>query len=62
MKNYDTTLYALIACVGMLIALFICSHQRDKLKKEAVERGCAEWTVDTNGRAKWQWKNHVSSH
>lgn len=32
-----------------------CS-QRKKMQIEAVERGYAEWTTDSNGTATWRWK------
>lgn len=31
-------------------------EQADTLKKQAVERGYAEWKVDNSGSIKWQWK------
>lgn len=39
-----------------IVALFIGANQRDKMKQEAVERGYAEWTVDSKGETKWRWK------
>lgn len=44
----------------IIVALFgtICYvlHEKDTLKKEAVERGCAEWVVDSSGNTEWKWK------
>lgn len=54
-----------------LFAMFLCAmilsraamrkgdgykEQTDILKKQAVERGYAEWKVDNSGSVKWQWK------
>ena len=54
-----------------LAAMFLCAiilafaalwqrdgykEQTDILKKQAVERGYAEWKVDNSGSVKWQWK------
>lgn len=39
-----------------VVALLIGANQRDKMKQEAVERGYAEWTVDSKGETKWRWK------
>lgn len=39
-----------------VVALFIGANQRDKMKQEAVERGYAEWVVDSKGETKWRWK------
>ena len=35
---------------------FTLAFAVDPLKKEAVERGYAEWIVDASGDATWQWK------
>lgn len=56
MKNNDNELFAVIAFILALIAAFFISFQRDDLKEQAVERGFAEWKVDSSGNAKWQWK------
>lgn len=42
--------------VMAVVALFIGVNQRDKMKQEAVERGYAEWVVDSKGETKWRWK------
>lgn len=39
-----------------VVALIIGANQRDKMKQEAVERGYAEWVVDSKGETKWRWK------
>ncbi len=38
---------------GFVLTLFFAVNP---LKKEAVERGYAEWVVNASGDAKWQWK------
>lgn len=50
---------SLIACCVFGILLFVAvmlASQRDDLKKQAVERGYAEWVVSSSGDARWQWK------
>lgn len=41
---------------GLLLALVVGVQP---LKKEAVERGFAEWTVNSSGNVKWAWKGAV---
>lgn len=36
--------------------IFVVTRQRDDLKQQAVERGCAEWVVKSDGSITWQWK------
>jgi hypothetical protein len=49
--------WAVIAVIVLLIlSLFLVADQRDTLKEEAVQHGCAEWVVDTKGETTWQWK------
>ena len=52
-----------IGCVCFLIILtaifmlvFQLAEQRDELKQQAIERGCAEWVVKSDGSTTWQWK------
>lgn len=46
-----------LAIVLMGFVFFIASsRQTGALKQEAVERGFAEWVVDSKGSATWQWK------
>lgn len=39
--------------------IFLVTGQRNELKQQAVERGCAEWVVKSNGETTWQWKEGV---
>ena len=39
--------------IGLLLALLIIAQP---IKKEAVERGFAEWNVKSNGNTTWKWK------
>ena len=51
------TIVLTIAVVAISSILFLVATQRDDLKKQAVERGFAEWVVDPNGQTTtWQWK------
>ncbi len=52
-----------IGCVCFLLILtaifmlvFQLAEQRDDLKQQAVEHGCAEWVVNSDGATTWQWK------
>ena len=46
-----------VVCVIILVvALIVTANQRDTLKKQAVEKGYAEWVVTPEGNATWQWK------
>jgi hypothetical protein len=37
--------------------LLISSNQKNDLRKQAVERGHAEYVVDSDGKTTWQWKD-----
>lgn len=37
------------------VCLFV-GHQRDKMRKEAVQHGFAEWVADDYGRTTFTWK------
>ncbi len=44
-------------CIILLFTwAFAVSFQRDNLKKQAVERGFAEWVCDSSGNTTWRWK------
>lgn len=42
--------------VGMPIGFGICELRLENLKIEAVEKGKAEWKVDTRGSTTFTWK------
>lgn len=50
------------SAIPFLLVLWLCfllyavTDHRDTLKKEAVDRGYAEWVNDPNGTKTWQWK------
>lgn len=54
----DQTISGLMCVCFLLIlfAVFMIAYQRDELKQQAVERGCAEWVVKSDGSTTWQWK------
>ena len=54
----EKTLSFLTCCASgtLLLAAVLIAAQRDALKKQAVERGYAEWVVSSSGDARWQWK------
>ena len=45
-----------IVAVLILIALLILSFQKQKLRKEAVEQGFAEYIVNKSKETTWKWK------
>ena len=40
----------------LAVCLLISSHQKHDLRKQAVEKGYAEYVVDSDGETTWQWK------
>jgi hypothetical protein len=46
----------LVILVAAFTTLSLVASQRDELKQQAVERGCAEWVVKSDGSTTWQWK------
>ena len=49
-------LLLVVLVVGVALGTMLEYGHRLKLKKEAVERGVAEWIVDSGGSTTWQWK------
>lgn len=49
------TFFGLIIVFLFLVACY-AMYGKNTLKKEAVERGHAEWVVDSNGETEWRWK------
>jgi len=54
----DVAFYGLLAVAVGLYAAFgiVCSGYTD-LRKQAIERGHAEYVVDSDGKTTWQWKD-----
>lgn len=48
-----------VCFILLLVAAFMVAYQRDELKRQAVERGCAEWVVKSDGSITWQWKEET---
>ncbi len=47
-----------IFCVALLFLVslvWFAEDETDRLRSEAVERGYAEWVVDSSGHAEWRW-------
>ena len=44
------------AVIGLLAFYSETYDDRAKLRKEAVERGHAEWVIDSEGNTEWRWK------
>jgi hypothetical protein len=53
-ENFGTLMF--IISLFLAICLLISSHQKDDLRKQAIERGHAEYVVDSDGETTWQWK------
>ena len=49
----------LVILVNAFIVVSLVATERDELKQQAVERGCAEWVVKSNGSTTWQWKKET---
>jgi hypothetical protein len=45
-----------VISLSLVICLLISSNQKNDLRKQAVERGHAEYVVDSDGETTWQWK------
>ncbi len=60
MKSIDLAMafisLALIAIFGTCMAMF-GADEVASLRKQAIERGHAEYVVDSNGKITWQWKD-----
>lgn len=56
--KYDawTNLFC-ITTLMLCITLFCTCLERSKLRKQAIERGYAEYIVDSNGKINWKWKD-----
>jgi hypothetical protein len=57
----DDFVGSICGCLFIIIAILvttivIVADQKDSLKVEAVERGYAEWVVDSSGNSEWKWK------
>ncbi len=49
-------IFMFVTSLFLAICLLISSHKKDELRKQAVEQGCAEYVVDSDGETTWQWK------
>jgi hypothetical protein len=56
MSDTRPLLFFAVMFLCAIILAFAALWQRDTLKKEAIERGYAEWKVDNSGSVEWQWK------
>jgi hypothetical protein len=56
MSDTRPLLFFAVMFLCAIILAFAALRQRDTLKKEAIERGYAEWKVDNSGSVEWQWK------
>jgi hypothetical protein len=57
MSDTRPLLFFAVMFLCAIILAFAALRQRDTLKKEAIERGYAEWKVDNSGSVEWQWKD-----
>ena len=59
MKSYDSGDLALAFVAGGFITFaFIAffAFTKTDIRKQAIERGHAEYVVDSDGKTTWQWK------
>lgn len=47
--------------IGAIISLALVTGNNRDWKNEAVRLGHAEWTIDSQGIASWQWIEHCVS-
>lgn len=56
MTNKHYRALAIICTLFLYLTLVFVHSKYEELKKEAVERGYAEWVVDSDGETTWRWK------
>lgn len=56
MSEEEISAIMCVCFILLLAATFMVAEQRDELKQQAVERGCAEWVVKSSGETTWRWK------
>lgn len=56
MNDRGNEIIAWISFALALVASFFAAARADDLKREAVERGFAEWVSDSSGNTTWQWR------
>lgn len=59
MKEYDLADMAasfLAGAIVLISILMILKETQPDIKKQAIERGHAEYVVDSDGKTTWQWK------
>jgi hypothetical protein len=56
-KAHFLAIFILVITLKVLLIITIFSREGElrEIRREAVERGCAEWVVEDE-RAVWQWK------
>jgi hypothetical protein len=59
MSEQTYNLLGLVLLILVLATCFCVAAQRDDLKKQAVQRGCAEWVVKNDGSTSWRWKEEA---
>jgi 6-phosphogluconolactonase/glucosamine-6-phosphate isomerase/deaminase len=52
--NFGSLMF--VISLSLVICLLISGNQKNDLRKQAVERGHAEYVVDSKGETTWQWK------
>jgi len=40
----------------LVIVIGVIVRQKENIRKQAIERGHAEYVVDSDGETTWQWK------
>jgi hypothetical protein len=60
MKSIDLVMALISLALIAIFAIFMAMFGADEvasLRKQAVERGHAEYVVDSDGKTTWQWKD-----
>ncbi len=59
MKEFDGLDLGIAFCVGVIlssVASWIGDTEHRGLQKQAIDRGHAEYVIDSDGKTTWQWK------
>lgn len=55
---------AAVTIVGLIVLACVLSHEsgqdggREKMQREAITNGCAEYYLDAHFDRQWRWKSH----
>jgi hypothetical protein len=50
--------FHILTIILLSVIIYITVSDRNNLKKQAVEKGYAEWVVESSGKTTWKWKDN----